>query len=136
MTIDTLAEPPVIGPKERAIFQDPRKRWSWIMHQIDLRDSTLADLARSHVSRKTGRPWSRKTLEQVATRRFPLGQQVIADFLKVPVTVLFPDRYDADGLPIRGWRGRKATAKTVNKKRATHNRAKAAAESARAESVG
>lgn len=34
-------------------------------------------------------------------RRYPKAEQVISEFLGVPLNELWPDRYDDDGLPIR-----------------------------------
>lgn len=81
-------------------IQDPAKRRAWINFQFHLRGTSVAALAAEHGT-------VRQAAYHVFTRPYPRMERLIADALGVTPQQLFPERYDADGLPNRP-RGRPA----------------------------
>jgi Ner family transcriptional regulator len=107
-----------LDPKTQQILADPKRRRAWISFQLTERGTSLAEVARNGKVK-------RQTLYRVFDRRYPRMQRLVADALRMEPQVLFPERYDADGLPIRyygqGKSTKKRTDKTVNKRRTARN---------------
>jgi len=80
-------------PPER-ILKDPKKRQAWVIYQLSLQGRSLADIAR-------GAGVRRQTLYQAFHRSYPRMEKIIADALGLAPGTLWPERYDADGLPVR-----------------------------------
>jgi len=101
---------PTIDRPTRRILADPDKRRAWCIYQLSLRGSSLAAVAR-------GAGVSRQTLYVVFWRPYPRMEKIVADALGMRPQELFPERYDADGLPNRkiGRPFRKSTAKTAGR---------------------
>ena len=95
-----------IGRETKKILRDPKKRQAWVIYQISLQGRSLAEVARNAGVR-------RQTLYQVFQRFYPRMEKIIADALGLEARVLWPERYDTDGLPIRCMgRPKKSTVKT------------------------
>lgn len=91
------------------LLLDPEKRRAWIVYQVSLTGGSLARVAEDAGV-------NRQTLYGVFQRPYPRMEKLIADALGLTPQALFPDRYNADGLPNRR-RGRKpknSTSKVVN----------------------
>lgn len=84
-----------IESKDRALLFDPEKRWAWIKYQLQIRSKSIASIAR-----RSG--LAGPTIGQARYRPYPKVEKLIADEIGVTPQELFPDRYDADGLPNRG----------------------------------
>lgn len=78
----------------RTLLKDPHKRRGWIIYQLTLQGRSLASVARKAGVR-------RQTLYQVFLKPYPRMEKVLADALAMTPQHLFPERYDADGLPVR-----------------------------------
>lgn len=63
-----------------------------IQHAIRKRGTTLAEL-----SRQSG--LARGTLQTIFYKRYPRGQQIVADFIGVSLHELWPDWYGPDNSP-------------------------------------
>ena len=80
-------------PPER-ILKDPKKRQAWVIYQISLQGRSLAEVARNAGVR-------RQTLYQAFHRFYPRMEKIIAEALDLEPKALWPERYDANGLPVR-----------------------------------
>lgn len=82
----------------KKLLSDPtrnyERRRAWIIYQLKLRGESLASVAR-----KSGR--SRNATTRAMISPYPAAEKVIADALGLEPQELFPERYDADGLPNR-----------------------------------
>lgn len=95
-----------IDSHTKKLLQDKKKRQAWIIYQVALQGRSLAAVAREAGVR-------RQTLYQVFQVPYPRMEKIISDALELEPKVLFPDRYDADGLPLRKMgRPKKSTVKT------------------------
>ena len=95
----------------KALFRDPVKRRAWVKYQVQLQGRSMAQLAADHGVK-------RATLYQTFQRPYPRMEAIIADAVGLTPQELWPERYDADGLPNRPNRrshtkGRKRTSKNV-----------------------
>lgn len=80
----------------------PRERSLWVIYQLRLRGSSLAAIARrTGVSPETVRG-------ALFTASLP-QEEAIAQELGLDVRVLFPERYDAQGVRLHNVRGDKGT---------------------------
>jgi Ner family transcriptional regulator len=70
--------------------------WSWNRIIFALRERGLTV---SEVARRAG--YKASSGRQVCTRRWPNMQRAIAGALDVAPQVLWPDRYDHEGVPVR-----------------------------------
>jgi Ner family transcriptional regulator len=81
-----------IDNKTKQLLKDPVKRRKWIRYQVELQNRSLAQVAdEANVSRQC--------LYKACNQSYPKMQAVIADALGLAPAVLWPERYDADGLP-------------------------------------
>lgn len=105
-----------IDQQTKKLLRDPKKRQAWIIYQVSLQGRSVAAIGRDH-----GVP--RKTMYRVFHYRYPRIEKIIADALEMRPQELFPERYDADGLPIKKPMGRpkKSVGKTVDKTRSRRN---------------
>lgn len=96
-----------LDSRARRLIADPVKRRAWIKYQIHMQGRTMAQVA-------AAAGVDRRTLYTVFQKPYPRMEKVVADALGLMPQELFPERYDADGLPnrMRG-RPRKSTAKTT-----------------------
>lgn len=74
----------------------PQKRWAWVIYQLGLEGRSLAEVAAEAGVQ-------RQTLYHAQKRPYPRMEKIIADALGLHPAQLFPERYDADGLPSRKW---------------------------------
>lgn len=79
----------------KRILRDPGKRRAWVLYQLTLRGENLVTIARE---------WnvSRQCVRQALVKPYPKFERIIAEHLGLTPQQLFPDRYDRDGLPLRG----------------------------------
>jgi Ner family transcriptional regulator len=77
-----------------SVLRNPERRWSWLLSQIKQSGSSLAEIAR-------GMELSRSAVQCAKYAAYPRVECVIAKRLGMRVQELFPDRYDADGVPIK-----------------------------------
>ena len=89
-----------IDQKTHDLLQDESKRRAWIIYQLALQDKTLASVARSAGV-------SRQAIWQALVKPYPRAEKIIAQSLNMKPQTLFPERYNAQGLPNRK-RGRPA----------------------------
>jgi Ner family transcriptional regulator len=78
----------------RKILKDPRKRRGWIIYQLTLQGRSLASVARDAGVK-------RQTLYQVFHIRYPRMEKILADVLGLTPQLIFPERYDENGLPLK-----------------------------------
>ncbi|MDH5785364.1 MAG: helix-turn-helix domain-containing protein [Chromatiales bacterium] len=96
-----------IDKTTRQLLRDPDKRRAWVKYQIHMLGSSMAQLAEEAGV-------SRQCLYQAFCKSYPRMEKVIADALELEPKVLWPERYDADGLPLyRMGRPKKSISKTV-----------------------
>lgn len=69
---------------------DPYVRTAWIVMQLRLRNTSLAEIARAH-------GWSKSVVSQALRSPLYLQEVAIADALDLTPEALFPERYDATG---------------------------------------
>lgn len=94
-----------IDSTAKRLLQDPIKRRAWVKYQIQMTGRSMAQVA-------DDAGVNRQTLYSAFIKTYPRMEKVIADALGLPPAVIFPDRYDSDGLPIyRMGRPRKSTTK-------------------------
>lgn len=111
---------PIKPPKH--ILASNQKLRAWIIYQFTLQGRSLAQVAdRAGVSRQC--------IYQVFNKTYPRMEKVIAEALGIAPSELWPNRYDADGLPIyrRGrpiGSGKKSISKDTRKRapRNVHNK--------------
>lgn len=77
----------------KRLLRDPIKRRAWVKYQIQLTGRSMAQVAEEAGV-------NRQTLYSAFFKTYPRMEKVIADALGLPPAVVFPERYDADGLPI------------------------------------
>jgi len=91
----------------KQLLTQPDKRRAWIIYQVSLLGRSLAQIA-------DDAGVSRQCLYQVFNRTYPRMEKVVADALGLAPKELWPERYDADGLPIyRMGRPKKSASKQV-----------------------
>jgi len=83
-----------LDTKTKAILKDPKKRAAWVIYQLGLTGRSIASVARDNGVK-------RQTLGTALRSPYPHMEALLAEALGVPVIELFPERYDADGLPNR-----------------------------------
>lgn len=96
------------------ILADPKKRQAWVIYQLKLQGQTLASVARDAGVAK-------QQTQKAMSAPYPRMEKIIADALGLTPQVLFPDRYDADGLPCRR-RGRPKKSGVLTHKHTTRHR--------------
>ncbi len=79
----------------RQLLRDPRKRRAWVKYQFQLRGISMAEVAASAKP-----PVSRQCIYDAFNKTYPRMEKLIADALGLRPADIWPDRYDADGLPI------------------------------------
>lgn len=102
-----------IDSKTHKIITDPIKRRAWVIYQVSIQGRSLAAVAREAGVKK-------QTLYRAFDIPYPRMEKVIADAVGLTPQILFPERYDADGLPNRrmGRPKKSAAKKTENSTRA------------------
>lgn len=96
----------------KQLLADPKKRHAWIIYQVKLQGRSLAKIAGEAGV-------SRQCIYKVFKRTYPSMEKVVADALGLAPNVLWPERYDANGLPInRMGRPKKSASKQT--KNTTH----------------
>lgn len=83
-----------IDASTRAIFQDAKKRRSWVIYQLQLSGQSLASLAQIHGV-------TRQCLYHAFTTPYPHMEGVLAHAVGLKPEVLFAERYGGDGRPAR-----------------------------------
>ena len=86
----------------KQILRDPKNRRDWIIYQVRLQGRSLAQVA-------SDAGVSRQCLYQVFNRPYPRMEKVLSDALGIEPKVLWPERYHATGLPVRGTGLRRST---------------------------
>lgn len=106
-----LTNAPTLSPLADVPQKEP-ERWNWIVFQLKNRGLSL-----SEVARLAGR--SRTWAMAASSRRSPDVELAIAEHLGTKPEVIWPERYNSDGSPIRlaHWVRRADAAR--RKKRAT-----------------
>ena len=79
----------------RQILANEHTRWEWIKYQLNLRGSSIAQVARSIPARPT-------YLHKLKKLQCPRYEIRLAQALDLTPQVLFPDRYNEHGIPKRG----------------------------------
>ena len=75
------------------IFSDHNRRRAWVVYRVSLKGLSLA-----HFARKAG--VTRTCLYSAFRHPYPRMEKVIADAVGLTPQILFPERYNADGLPV------------------------------------
>lgn len=83
-----------IDSATKALFQHPKKRRSWVVYQMQLQGRSLSAVAAANGV-------ARQCLYSAFLRPYPRMEKLIADAVGLAPPVLWPERYDADGLPNR-----------------------------------
>ncbi len=83
-----------IDKKTQDILKNDSKRRAWIIYHLALQDRSLASIARDAGI-------SRQAIWQAMVKPYPRAEKIIADSLDIEPNVLFPERYDKNGLPNR-----------------------------------
>lgn len=92
----------------KKLFTDPIKRRAWVKYQFHLLGISMASVA-------TAAGVNRSCLYSAFHKTYPRMEKVIADVLDLKPAELWPERYDADGLPIyRMGRPKKSITKKTN----------------------
>lgn len=76
------------------IPRDPARRWEWIKYQLRIRGSSAAQLARK--MKITDR-----AIRAAKERSYPRVEREIASTLDTLPQVLWPERWNSDGSPLR-----------------------------------
>lgn len=79
-----------LAPLTDAVPADPQDRWAWILYRLNRRRITLGSIAE-----RLG--MVRQAASQVRWWPNAVLEQAIAEAAEVPVHLLWPDRYAADG---------------------------------------
>lgn len=82
-----------IDNKTKKLLKDPEKRRAWVKYQIQLKGLSMAQVA-------ANAGVTRECLYSAFKKTYPRMEKVIADAVGLEPAVLWPERYDADGLPI------------------------------------
>lgn len=101
----------------QSVLRDPARRWSWLVAHLKGRGTCLAKVARRMEV-------TRAAVQGAKYKPYPRVEAAIARELNVAVQTLFPDRYDADGVPTARpvGRPRKLLDETVRQTRSRSNR--------------
>lgn len=83
-----------IDTETQKIIADPMKRKAWVRYQLELKGLSLASLAKRWGN-------TRQQPQRALYSPYPLWEKRLAEELGLTPQQLFPERYDADGLPIR-----------------------------------
>ena len=87
---------------------DLESRWEWIKFQLRVRGTCFADLARIH-------GLNERAIRNAKQRPYPRVERAIADALGLKPQQLWPERWNANGSPIRQ-RPNRAEANSVYRK--------------------
>jgi len=111
-----------IDTKLKEILADPKKRRSWVMYQLHMQGKSLAQVGKDNGVN------TRQSLYETFRKPYPRVEKVIADAVDLTPQQLFPERYDADGLPNRPMgRRKKSIPKRIKKSKNNCNVKKAEA---------
>jgi len=83
-----------IDTATKKLLRDPLKRRAWVIYQLGINGRSLADVGRENGVH-------RKCLYHALVKPYPRMEMMIARSLELTPQALFPERYDADGLPNR-----------------------------------
>jgi Ner family transcriptional regulator len=83
-----------VTAKMRRIFKDPEKRRAWIHYQLKIQGDTYVSLGKR-------REIPSYCFQRCLAHPYPKIEKVLADEMGLTPQILFPERYDADGLPNR-----------------------------------
>lgn len=83
-----------LDAKAKQLITDPAKRRAWVLYQLKLKGESLASIAR-------GAGVTRQQTQKAMFEPYPRMEKILADALGVAPQQLFPERYDANGLPNR-----------------------------------
>jgi Ner family transcriptional regulator len=83
---------PAVIPAD--IPTNPEARWEWIKYQLRIRGSSAAKLAQ--VLKVTDR-----AIRATKSHPYPRIERAIAETLDVEAAVIWPERWNADGSPLR-----------------------------------
>lgn len=99
----------------KRIIANPAKRRAWVIYQLAIRGRSVAA-----IGQQAG--VVRQTIYRVWDRPYPRMERLLADALDMRPQDLFPERYDADGLPNRkpGRRRRNSASKKAQMRPARH----------------
>jgi Ner family transcriptional regulator len=107
-----------IDNETKQLLKNPKKRHAWVIYQVTLQGRSLAQIA-------DNAGVSRQCLYQVFRRTYPRMEKVVAEALGMAPADLWPERYDADGLPLyrmgRPVGGGKKSIDKDTRKRASRN---------------
>lgn len=102
----------------KQLLKDPEKRRAWIIYQVNLQGRSLSDIARTAGV-------NRQTLYHVFLKPYPRMEAIIADALGLTPAQLWPERYDANGIPNRQrGRRRKSPTKAAHKQHTAPTKAR------------
>ena len=96
-----------LDSKTKQLLKDPVKRRAWVKYQTHLLGMSMAQVA-------DNAGVNRQTLYSAFFKTYPRMEKVIADALGLEPAELWPERYDADGLPI--YRMGRPVKKSITKK--------------------
>lgn len=88
-----------LDSKTQALLNDSDKRWAWLKYQLCIQNITFREIALAAGVKS-------QTLSKVRHMPYPKMERVLAAALGLSAQELFPERYDADGLPARNCPGR------------------------------
>lgn len=95
--LDGLKKPPakmVVAMNVNEIPHDPAQRWEWIKYQLRARGSSAANLARQLGI-------TDRAIRAAKERSYPRVERAIAAALDTTPQALWPERWNADGTPLR-----------------------------------
>lgn len=102
----------------KQLLSDPAKRRAWIIYKVNLQGRSLADVAREAGV-------TRQALYHSLRIPYPRMEKALADALGLTPAQLFPERYDADGIPNRQrGRRRKSATKATHKQHTAPTKAR------------
>jgi Ner family transcriptional regulator len=78
----------------KEIFSDPSRRRAWVIYRLNLMGKSMA-----YYAKQAG--VTRGCLYAAFKKPYPRMEQVIADAVGLTPQILFPERYNADGLPVQ-----------------------------------
>lgn len=95
----------ILDATTKTLIRNPVERHHWVKYQLAIQGSSMAEVAKTTGVQRT-------TLYHVFKRPYPRMEKILADALGLTPQELFPERYDANGLPNRKM-GRKPKISTI-----------------------
>ncbi|WP_306102479.1 helix-turn-helix domain-containing protein [Pseudomonas sp. SJZ079] len=95
--LDSLKKPPakmVVAMNVKDVPHDPARRWEWIKYQLRVRGSSAANLARQLGI-------TDRAIRATKERSYPRVERAIAAALGTTPEMLWPERWNNDGTPMR-----------------------------------